>query len=56
MLEYLQNYECRMNGILEVSTEKNMIEAQRIYIYKNNTIFWTNILPWKIQDLIQHKV
>ena len=56
MLEYLQNYGCCKNGIHEVSTEKDMMVAHRIYIYKNNTIFWTNILPWEIQDLIQHRV
>ena len=30
MLKYLQNYECCMNGILEVSTKKDMLEAHRI--------------------------
>ena len=30
MLEYLQNYECCMNGIHEVSTEKDMVEAHRM--------------------------
>ena len=39
MLEYLQNYGCCKNGIHEVSTEKDMVVAHRIYVYKNNTIF-----------------
>ena len=30
MLEYLQNIECCMNGILEVSTEEDLVEAHRI--------------------------
>ena len=30
ILEYLQNYKCCMNGILEVLTEKDMVEALRI--------------------------
>ena len=45
-----------MNEILKVSTEKDMVEAHRIWIYKNNTNFWANVLPWEIQDLIQHTV
>ena len=28
MLEYLQNYKCCMNGILEVPTEKDMVKAK----------------------------
>ena len=39
MLEYLQNYGCFMNRILEVSTEKDTVEARRIHVYKNNTIY-----------------
>ena len=30
MLEYLQNYRCGMNGILEVSAVEDMVEAHRI--------------------------
>ena len=30
ILEYLQNCECRMNVILEVSTEKDIVEVHRI--------------------------
>ena len=30
MLEYLQNYEFHMNGILEVLTEKDMMEDHKI--------------------------
>ena len=30
ILEYLQNYKYFMNGILEVSTEKDMLEAHMI--------------------------
>ena len=29
-LEHLQNYGCCKNGIHEVSTEKDMVEAHRI--------------------------
>ena len=45
-----------MNGILQVSTEKEMLEAHKIWIYINNTIFWTNVLPSENQELIQHTV
>ena len=30
MLEYFQNVECCMNGILEVSTEEDLVEAHGI--------------------------
>ena len=41
-----------MNGIIDISNEKDIVEAHRIYIYKNNT----SILPSEIKDLIQHTV
>ena len=39
MLNCYQNYKCCMNGVLEVSTEKDMMEASMIKICENNMIF-----------------